>query len=242
MSFRFQATFLSQMRIQSDKHQEAVHFSPWNKPIEFRSMGALSKSRSVMIRSCGFPTKQDARVAANDLVQALLLAGAQNVHGVNDVQVKIVPDSAAVVLGGDVSVSEGQSADLFAKRLAHFAGKNRLTKHQRVAAELINDFSFQSSSDTRFILSIVAVETLCSPFGRKKFPKENDPTKKRDETNSEHCQRIIRKFLDTGTAARFAPLYKKRNDFVHEGKGKGALQNEAAKARQIATDLLLAQV
>jgi hypothetical protein len=231
MSFCFQITVLSAMRIQSDNRQEAVHFPPWDKPIEFRSVGELSKSRSMMIRSCGFSTEQDARGAADDLVQALLLAGAQNVHGVNYVQVEIVPDSAPVFVGGDISVSEGQSANLFAKCLAHFVGKNQLTKHQRVAAELINDFSFQPSSDTRFILSIVAVETLCSPFPKKK-----------DEKNSQHCQRIIRKFLDTGTAARFVPLYRKRNDFVHEGKRKGALDNEAAEARQIATDLLLAQV
>jgi hypothetical protein len=35
---------------------------------------------------------------------------------------------------------------------------------------------------------------------------------------------------------------KKRNDFMHEGKGKGVLDNEAAAARQIAAHLLLAQV
>ena len=99
-----------------------------------------------------------------------------------------------------------------------------------MAAELINDVSFQQSSETRFLLGIIAIETLSAPY------------KKAKEKNSARCQRVIRQFLDDARAVKFAPLYKKRNDFAHEEIGKGILDQEAADARQIAADLLLAQL
>jgi hypothetical protein len=184
-----------------------------------------------MIRSCGFATSDQAGRAAEELRQALLLAGAKNVRGVKLYDVEIVEESTPLVLFSRPDLSIAQPPDLFARQLTDFVRKPPLKTHERVAAELINDISFQPSSETRFLLGIVAIETLCIPYRRK------------GEKNSQRCKRVIRRFLKNKTrAGDFAKLYKKRNDFVHEGGGKGALDNEAAEARQIATDLLLAHI
>src|SRR4051794_2605570 len=90
---------VSALRIGSDNSDEVVHFAPWNKAIEFRSAGPLNLSPSWMIRSCGFATSDEAREAADQLWQALLLAGVKNVRGVSLEEVEVGPDSALLVLG-----------------------------------------------------------------------------------------------------------------------------------------------
>jgi hypothetical protein len=183
-----------------------------------------------MIRSCGFATSDQARVAADELWQALLLAGAKNVRGVSLEEVEVAQDSDLLIMGTKPGFAISQAPSPFTEQLTAFFGKPPLKKHEKVAAELINDVSFHKSPETRFLLGIISIETLCAPH------------KKKGEKNSQRCQRIIRQFLNKSTADSFATLYRKRNDFAHEGKGRGVLDNEAAEARQIAADLLLAQV
>lgn len=145
-------------------------------------------------------------------------------------EIEVAPDNALLVLGTRPGLSIGQPPSSFTNQLTAFFGKAPLKKHEKVAAELINDVSFHQSPETRFLLGIIAIETLSAPY------------KKTGEKNSQRCQRVIRQFLDDARADKFASLYRKRNDFAHEGIGKGVLDQEAAEARQIAADLLLAQV
>jgi hypothetical protein len=230
MSFCFKIELFSVCRIGSDKHDEFVQLTSRNQRLEFRSAIPLNQSPSWMIRSCGFASKADACEAADDLCQALLLLGAKKGQGVSFDNVEVGPDSTRLILGTIPEFSVAQSATAFANELAAFMGQSRLKKHERVAAELINDVSFHRSSETRFLLSIIAIETLCAPH------------KKRGERNSQRCQRIIEQRLDKAAADRFAGLYKKRNNFAHEGEGWGVLDNEATEAGQIATRLLLAHI
>lgn len=50
MSFCCKISLVSELRIGSDNSDEAVNFAPWNKTIEFRSVGPLSLSPSWMTR------------------------------------------------------------------------------------------------------------------------------------------------------------------------------------------------
>jgi len=162
--------------------------------------------------------------------QGLLLAGAKNRYGVRLLETKITDDKSQFAVVSIAELGVAQPAFDFTNQLTAFAGKPPLKRHQRVAAELINDVLFQPSIETRFLLGIVAIETLCAPSKQKK------------EGNSKCCQRVIQRYLNNTTADSFAKLYTKRNDFAHEGFGKGVLDREASEARQIATELLLAQI
>jgi hypothetical protein len=142
MSFCFQIPMFSEARIQSDKSDESVHFPPWNKQIEFRSIAPLNQSSYLMVRSCGFADSNEARVAAENLCQALLLAGAKDVRGVSLRDIEIAQDSTPLVLGSIPGFSIAQPPVSFANRLTSFVSKRPLKKHERVAAELINDISF----------------------------------------------------------------------------------------------------
>ena len=222
-----QVTLLSTKPLHSNNSDEFVPFPPWDKQLEFRSAVPLNQSHYFMVRSCGFATSDEACRAAEALCQSLLMAAAKHNYGASVQDVEIVESTALLVLATRPSLSIIQPPSDFANQLTAFVGKPPLKRQQRVAAELITDALFQPSHETRFLMGIIAVETLCAPY------------KKNNEGNSKRCQRVIRKFLDDNRASNFAKLYEKRNDFAHEGRRKGALANEAVEARQIATDLLL---
>jgi len=52
----------------------------------------------------------------------------------------------------------------------------------------------------------------------------------------------LRLLLDRGVAKEFDKLYGDRSAFVHEGKGRGSFSVKAPRARQIAMDLLFAEI
>lgn len=140
-----------------------------------------------------------------------------------------------------------------------------ITERQRNCAALINDSLFVPQIEGQFILRISAVEALCDQYAvssdylcvienleqhlaklkmddelRKTF--ENTLSNaKRQSLRSAYMQKF-RTLRSNDEAKAFDGLYKQRSGLVHDGLGRGTLNEANNAALQLATDLLQAEL
>jgi len=154
----------------------------------------------------------------------------------------------------------------FEKRLAHWIKpSSALTERQRNCALLINDSFFVPQTEGSFILRISAAEALCDQTVRdaryqaalEGLKQHLDGQTLDDEiretlqgTLANAKQQSLRqaymtKFRTLRSACEakaFDDLYKMRSKLVHDGIGRGTLNEATNEALQLATDLLEAEL
>lgn len=140
-----------------------------------------------------------------------------------------------------------------------------LTERQRNCAALINDSFFVAQTEGRFILLISAVEALCDQAVRdadfqaaidelehhlseQRLADDIHETLQRTLTTAKRQslrQAYMTKFRTLASdadAKAFDELYQKRSKLVHDGIGRGTLNEATNLAMQLATDLLEAEL
>lgn len=136
-----------------------------------------------------------------------------------------------------------------------------ISMQHRICAELLNDAHRVPHIESRFILATAAIEALCEPDMASKEKARAidalaetlsklslDPALKhslgsllgsaRKESIAAACKRKVSERVGPAEAERFYKLYGLRSAFVHSGKGRGSLQDEASSMMQIAIRLL----
>lgn len=183
------------------------------------------------------------------------------VHGL-----MVYEKDTVTIVGIDAQGSSTIKTQALEERLSewiHCAGT--LTERQRRGAALINDSIFVSQPESRFILLISAVEALCDQAVRETeyrdaiealemrlaeltldkmirgAIKQTLANAKRESLRQSYMMKF-RALRSAGDAKAFDELYGLRSNFVHDGVGRGALNEAADKALQLAVDLLVAEL
>lgn len=156
--------------------------------------------------------------------------------------------------------------DAFGEKLINWSRRSsNLTERQRNCAALLNDSYFTAQPEGCFILRISAVEALCDQavqdrryLGAIEALERELASQTLDNDIRETLGRILLnakrqslrsaylskfKTLRSGEEAReFDKLYQLRSKLVHDGVGRGTLNEAAGLALRLATDLLAADL
>jgi hypothetical protein len=140
-----------------------------------------------------------------------------------------------------------------------------LTERQRVCAALINDSFFVTQTEGQFILRISAVEALCDQTdldahyqaaidsleqhlgeltldGDIRKPLQQMLMNAKRKSLRQAYKSKFRSLLSPAKAKAFDNLYDKRSKLVHDGIGRGELNEANNEALQLATELLEADL
>jgi hypothetical protein len=140
-----------------------------------------------------------------------------------------------------------------------------MTDRQRICAALLNDAHYVGLPEARFILCISAVEALCDQQALgdeytsvvkklsdhlSQLEGDTEALRTLEGILSNASRQSLRQaymtklsnYLDSDSARIFDGLYRRRSAFVHDGKGRGDLQQEAHEAKEIAVRLLEADL
>jgi len=174
-------------------------------------------------------------------------------------------DSVCIV-GMEARGSAQITPEGFGARLVESSlSASKLTERQRNCAALINDSFYVPRIEGQFILRISAVEALCDQKARDPRYLEAIEALERqlgeamlDGDIRETLQRMLgnakreslrlaymtkfRSLRSPEEAKQFDALYQLRSKLVHDGLGRGTLDEASNAALQLATDLLEAEL
>jgi hypothetical protein len=271
------------------------------QPVEIVPIKSVFGTNYIDLRSYGY-SEEDAKANAEKLADTLLLVGVKAGYGVDLTQGHVAfgeelitnhfqkngeyltPDNGGVTIYEEPAFfmrlsAQGTVTDDVVSLDDHLEKIGSLnlpmTERQRIAAELINDTYFEPSLNAAFVLSITAVEALCSEKPPSAFFQSavsvilalvkaahrlsalfhfedrgadlDDLTlklkglQKRGSVRQGYMTKL-RTLFDHKRAKEFDDLYKRRSSFVHNGLGRGSFAVDAPCARQIAIELLFADI
>lgn len=236
----------------------------------------IKKSHTLVFKSDGWSTEEEAECAANKYINALmltlaklrigadfgkrgsksiftnagldLLSGNSEVRVLNDTHGLMLYESNPQPLFASMhtSVERDVPKEHFEKAFSYAINSSiDLTKKEKISFELFNASFFQKTTDTRFLLLVMAIEALLNPSERNSAAKEhvskliaeteNNPLLSQDEKKSligslkwlynqsinqagrELARRIIgeKKYADKSPEAFFSHCYSIRSRLVH---------------------------
>jgi hypothetical protein len=265
MGFHFELKFRTATGVEVPDTGEKTPFLPqvfgFQASIEKRGEWLVVQSADI------FVSEEDAWKNGRRLRDVILLRSAIDSTGVefhlqHEIRV-FAGNTIRAEMDGRLTVREPLSA--FSDRIAiYYTRAGELTEAQRIAAQLINDSYFQKTSEGRFILGITAVEAmsgkppkrsswlrqLCRKV-KKSLPADLSQEERKfidgvlnnakDKSIGESCRELVSGYLGAALGPKFQELYTKRSNFVHEGQGRGKLNEESNDARAIASGILAAQ-
>lgn len=178
----------------------------------------------------------------------------------------VYEENTVSIIGMDARGSALIAPDALQQRLTEWVLVTKgLTERQRNCAALLNDSFFVPQTEGQFVLRISAVEALCdqsdvgpdyqaaiveieafvagqslSPDVRKTITQSLSFQKRQSLRQSYMTK--FRALLSEDQAKAFDALYRKRSTLVHDGRGRGQLNEAANEALDLAVALLAAEL
>ena len=196
-TYGFRLKFRTATRFDDKGQSVTVSLHGLQQPIQLNARKGLD-SNWLYATSSGYVSQLSAQEAGERLITTILLAAAQHSFGaecdsrsrlsfstevVETYKAKtgrnLIPDRSGLVIFEDgpfdfigaeaagETIEHITSLSQYLEKAA--ANSGQLNERQLIAAELINDTFFQSSSDAIMILSVTAVEALCPAAQRSSF-------------------------------------------------------------------------
>jgi hypothetical protein len=201
---------------------------------------------------------------SNAIQDAIAKTGTQlrtEIHGL-----MVYEEDTVSIIGMDARGSALIAPDALQQRLTEWVPVTKgLTERQRNCAALLNDSFFVPQTEGQFVLRISAVEALCdqSDVGAdyqaaiveieafvacqslsadvRKTITQSLSFQKRQSLRQSYMTKF-RALLSEDQAKAFDALYRKRSTLVHDGRGRGQLNEAANEALDLAVALLAAEL